>query len=181
MKEKQLTSLSDQADKDEILQLVGFVIGEDRFALDILMVQEIIKTPLITNLPNSPVFIEGVINLRGNIIPVIELRKRLNLPDSKDRKTVDSRIVIVNVDNRITGFIVDSVSEILKVQSGEIEPPPDIVTAGMDSQYIEGVCDIQGELVTLLDFSRILRIEEIRKLKTMNETDEKAGEGQVEG
>ena len=181
MKEEQLTSLSDQAEKDEILQLVGFVIGEDRFALDILMVQEIIKTPLITNLPNSPVFIEGVINLRGNIIPVIELRKRLNLPDSKDKKIADSRIVIVNVDNRVTGFIVDSVSEILKLQSGEIEPPPDIVTAGMDSQYIEGVCDIQGELVTLLDFSRILRIEEIRKLKTMNETDEKAGEGQVEG
>jgi len=175
MEEQQLTSVSDQAEKDEILQLVGFIIGEDRFALDILMVQEIIRTPLITNLPNSPVFIEGVINLRGNIIPVIELRKRLNLPDSTDKKTADSRIIIVNVDNRVTGFIVDSVSEILKVQSGIIEPPPDIVTAGMDSQYIEGVCDIQGELVTLLDFSRILRVEEIRKLKTMSEREKTEG------
>lgn len=168
MKEEQVTSVSDQAEKDEILQLVGFIIGKDRFALDILMVQEIIKTPSITNLPNSPVFIEGVINLRGNIIPVIELRKRLNLPDSKDKKTADSRIVIVNVDNRVTGFIVDSVSEILKVQSSTIEPAPDIVTAGMDSQYIEGVCDIHGELVTLLDFSRILRVDEIKKLKTIS-------------
>ena len=168
MKEQQLTSVSDQAERDEIMQLVGFIIGKDRFALDILMVQEIIKTPSITNLPNSPVFIEGVINLRGNIIPVIELRKRLNLPDSEDKKTADSRIIIVNVDNRVTGFIVDSVSEILKVSSGKIEPAPDIVTAGMDSQYIEGVCDIQGELVTLLDFSRILRVEEIKKLKTIS-------------
>ena len=171
MKEQQLTSVLDQAEKDEILQLVGFIIGRDRFALDILMVQEIIRTPVITNLPNSPVFIEGVINLRGNIIPVIDLRKRLNLPDSEDKKTADSRIIIVNVDTRVTGFIVDSVSEILKVQSDTIEPAPDIVTAGMDSQYIEGVCDIHGELVTLLDFSRILRVDEIRKLKTMNKTD----------
>ncbi|MBL0700535.1 MAG: chemotaxis protein CheW, partial [Desulfosarcina sp.] len=80
----------------------------------------------------------------------------------------NTRVIIVNVDNRVTGFIVDSVSEILKVQSGIIEPAPDIVTAGMDSQDIQGVCDIQGELVTLLDFSRILRVDEIRKLKTIS-------------
>jgi len=170
MKKQQLSSVSNQAEKNKILQLVGFIIGKDRFALDILMVQEIIRSPVITNLPNSPVFIEGVINLRGNIIPVIELRKKLNLPDSKDKKTADSRIIIVNVDNRVTGFIVDSVSEILKIQAGTIEQPPDIVTAGMDSQYIEGVCDIQGDLVILLDFSKILRVDEIKKLKTISKT-----------
>ena len=181
MKEQQLTSVSDQAEKDEIRQLVGFIIGKDRFALDILMVQEIIRTPVITNLPNSPVFIEGVINLRGNIIPVIELQKRLNLPGSKDKKTADSRVIIVNVDNRVTGFIVDSVSKILKVQSGTIEPAPDIVTAGMDSQYIEGVCDIQGELVTLLDFSRILWVDKTKKLKTINKSEKNEGRLKVEG
>ena len=177
MESQQLTSASKQAEKDEILQLVGFVIGEDLFALDILMVQEIIRTPTITNLPNSPAFIEGVINLRGNIIPVIELRKRLNLPDPKDKNTADTRIVIVNVNNRVTGFIVDSVSKILKVQAGAIELPPDIVLAGLDSQYIQGVCDIQDTLVTLLDFSRILCIEEIRKLKTINMPEEADEEG----
>lgn len=181
MEEQQLTSVSGQTEKDESLQLVGFIIGEDRFALDILMVQEIIGTPIITNLPNSPVFIEGVINLRGSIIPVIELRKRLNLPDPKDKTTANTRVIIVNVDNRVTGFIVDSVSEILKVQSGIIEPAPDIVTAGMDSQYIQGVCDIQGELVTLLDFSRILWVDKTKKLKTINKSEKNEGRLKVEG
>ncbi len=84
-----------------LMQLVGFVIGEDRFALDILMVQEIIKTTKITNLPNSPDFIEGVINLRGSIIPVIDLSRRLNLTPEVDNYA-KTRIIIANIENRVT-------------------------------------------------------------------------------
>ncbi len=148
-----------------LLQLVGFLIGEDKFAVDILMVQEIIRTTVITNLPNSPDFIEGVINLRGNIIPVIELRKRLNLPPAEDENLSNSRVLIVKVEDRVTGFMVDSVSKILKIMPRDIEQPPDIVMAGLESQYIKGVCEIEEKLVIILDFSRILQTKELSKLK----------------
>lgn len=152
------------------LQLVGFIIGEDRFALDILMVQEIIKTTTITHLPNSPEFIEGVINLRGNIIPVIDLSKRLNLPADRDEAFANTRIIIANVEDRVTGFMVDSVTKVLKIQSSDIELPPDIVTSNLESQYIEGVCEIDEKLVIILDFSRILEAGEIRKLKEIGQS-----------
>ena len=153
----------------QLMQLVGFVIGKDRFALDILMVQEIMKTTIITNLPNSPDFIEGVINLRGSIIPVIDLSRRLDLPSSGDGIASKTRIIITNVNDQITGFMVDSVSKVLKIQENSIEPPPEIVTAGLESQYIFGVCEIDERLVTILDFSRILEAGEIKRLKNLSE------------
>lgn len=151
-------------EKDQIMQLVGFKIGKEQFGVDILMVQEIIRSAPITAVPNAPDFIEGVINLRGSIIPVIELRKRLNLYKETEHKGKDW-ILIVNVDNRVTGFIVDSVTKVLKIQKNGIEPPPDIVVAGLKSQYILGVCEIGQGLLILLDFSRILYIDEIKKLR----------------
>ncbi len=159
----------DQADKEQIMQLVGFTIGKEQFGVDILMVQEIIRSTPITAVPNSPDFIEGVINLRGSIIPVIDLRKRLRLRKPQSDQKSDMWILIINVDDRTTGFIVDSVSKVLKINSDTIEPPPDIVVAGLESQYIRGVCDIGDKLLILLDFSRILQLKEIRKLREMEQ------------
>jgi purine-binding chemotaxis protein CheW len=161
------TQTQEQAEKDRLFQLVGFTIGEEVFGVDILMVQEIIRSSPITAVPNSPDFVEGVINLRGNIIPVIELRKRLNLfRDDSDMS--DTWILILDIGGKITGFIVDSVTEVLKIQEDTIEPPPDIIVSGLESQYIKGVCDIGENLLILLDFDRILLVEEIKKLKKMN-------------
>ena len=159
-----------ETEKEQIMQLVGFMIGKELFGVDILMVQEIIRSAPITAVPNSPDFIEGVINLRGSIIPVIELRKRLNLYNKNQDKNKDW-ILIVNVDNRVTGFIVDSVTKVLKVRKDNIEPPPDIVMAGLKSQYIRGVCEINKHLLIFLDFSRILKINEIKKLKDFSQED----------
>lgn len=169
MAEAYMEEIAEKEKPSQLMQLVGFVIGEDRFALDILMVQEIIKTTTITNLPNSPDFIEGVINLRGNIIPVIDLSKRLKLPRSKDKSFANTRIIIAKVEDRVTGFMVDSVSKVLKIQSSEIELPPDIVTAGLESQYILGVCEIDEKLIIILDFSRVLEVSEIKKLKELGQ------------
>lgn len=150
---------------DQILQLVGFVMGKELFGVDILMVQEIIRSAPITSVPNSPEFIEGVINLRGSIIPVIDLRKRLNLYKKDEVKKSDTWIIIVNVEDRVTGFIVDAVTKVMKVPKNSVEPAPDIVTAGLHSQYIQGVCNIDDRLLILLDFSRILQFKEMKKLK----------------
>ena len=153
-------------ENEGLMQLVGFIIGKEYFGVDILMVQEIIRAAPITAVPNSPEFVEGVINLRGSIIPVIELRKRLNL-FMQDSKPEDSWILILNIEGRVTGFIVDSVTEVLKIDETTIEPPPDIVVAGLESQYIRGVCKIDEKLLILLDFDRILLVEEVKKLKEM--------------
>jgi purine-binding chemotaxis protein CheW len=152
------------------MQLVGFTIGKELFGVDILMVQEIIRAAPITPVPNSPDFVEGVINLRGHILPVIDLRKRLNLLTGEiDLK--DTWILILDIQNKVTGFIVDSVTEVIKIQENTIEPPPDIIKAGLESQYLRGVCDIGAQLLILLDFKRILLLEEFKKLSAMDETD----------
>lgn len=153
-------------EKEQLLQLVGFAIGKEQFGVDILMVQEIIRAAPITSVPNSPDFVEGVINLRGNIIPVIELRKRLNL--FQENVDDDTWILILDIDGRVTGFIVDSVSKVLKILESSIEPPPDVVVAGLKSQYIRGVCDTGENLLILLDFNRILLVEELQRLKEMD-------------
>ena len=166
MAETYATERVDHLVKEQLMQLVGFTIGKELFGVDILMVQEIIRAAPITAVPNSPNFVEGVINLRGNIIPVIELRKRLGF-STPDVNMEDSWILILDIEGRITGFIVDSVTEVLKIQESGIEPPPDIVVAGLQSQYIRGVCEIDEKLLILLDFNCILLVDEIKKLKEM--------------
>ncbi len=158
----------DQEEGGELMQLVGFVIGKELFGVDILMVQEIIREMPFTTIPNSPDFIEGVINLRGNIIPVIDLRRRLNASIEKS-SVKNIWIIILNINNRVAGFIVDAVTKVLKVPSQSIKPPPEIVVSGLQSQYITGVCRIDERLLILLDFNRILLVDEIKKLRGLND------------
>ena len=171
MAEKIAAATRQELDQEMLMQLVGFTIGKELFGVDILMVQEIIRAAPITPVPNSPDFVEGVINLRGNILPVIDLRKRLNLLTGEiDLK--DTWILILDIQNKITGFIVDSVTEVIKIQEETIEAPPDIIKAGLESQYLRGVCDIGSNLLILLDFKRILLQEELHKLKEMDGDEE---------
>ena len=150
---------------EQVRQLVSFRIGEEEFGVDILMVQEIIRLPTITPIPNAPRFILGMINLRGRIIPVIDLRQRLrirgNRPPATDRKT---RILIVEIFNHVTGFIVDSVSEVMKVSVSEIEPTPHLVVSSIDAEYIKGVIKLANRLIILLDFRQILKAQEEKEL-----------------
>ena len=146
----------------EVVQLISFSIGSERFGVQILVIQEIIMMSAITEIPNSPDFVEGVINLRGNIIPVLDLRKRLRLrggvrPDSPKPGT---RILVVEIEDSVTGFIVDSVAKVITVPASKISPPPDIVMAGVQSQYISGVVHLDEGILIILDFKRILSLEE---------------------
>jgi purine-binding chemotaxis protein CheW len=164
----------DSSEATTTQQLVGFVIGNEMFGVDILTVQEIIRHTTVTAIPDSPDFLEGVINLRGNIIPVIDLRKRLKLVQP-DQLKADGWIVILTVEGRVTGFVVDRVTKVLNVPLNSIKPPPDIVVAGLKSQYIQGVCKLDRRLLILLNFSRILMAEEIKKLKTMKRSKVQVG------
>ncbi len=166
MAESYTSKRLEEEESESLMQLVGFKIANELFGVDILMVQEIIRYAPITAVPNSPAFVEGVINLRGDIIPVIDLRKRLNLFDEDSEKQI--WIIILDIQGRVTGFIVDFVTEVLKIDEEEIEHAPDIIVSGLENQYIRGVVDIENELLILLDFNRILLTDEIKKLKTVS-------------
>lgn len=154
------------AEKERIAQLVGFKIGRELFGVNILTVLEIIREIEITAIPDAPDFIEGVINLRGDIIPIIDLRKRLNLRGYQKSETAPW-IIILNIEGRVTGFIVDWVTKVMKVPLESIKPPPDLVVVGLKDKYIRGVCKIDDRLLILLDFNRILLVDEIKKLNEL--------------
>lgn len=145
----------------ELLQLVTFSIGEEEFGVDILKVQEIIRTMEITKVPRAPDFVEGVINLRGKVIPIIDLRKRFGLPTRDHDK--HTRIIVIEINNMIVGFVVDSVSEVLRIPASTVEPPPPVVS-GLESEYISGVGKLEDRLLILLDLNRLLSKEERNEL-----------------
>jgi|ERR1035437_10355590 len=152
-------------ENSELLQLVSFKIGTEEFGVDILNVQEIIKIVQITKVPNSPVFVEGVINLRGKVIPVIDLRTRLGLQKLEHDK--DTRIIVVELSKSTIGFIVDAVNEVLRIPVSITEAPPEIV-AGLDSEFIKSVGKLDDRLLILIDLNKILLQDEAKQIEKMN-------------
>jgi len=150
---------------DSILQLVTFKLENDEFGVDILKVQEINRMMSITKIPNAPAFTEGVINLRGKIIPIIDLRKKLGFNSkSYDKST---RIIVVELDGIVLGFVVDSVSEVLRIPRETIEPPPSII-GNIESDFIEGVGKLQDRLLILLELKKIFTNNERKGIEKIN-------------
>ncbi len=155
----------DTGETEDVVQLVGFEVSDELFGVDILMVQEILKDITVTAIPDAPEFIVGVVNLRGNIIPVINLRKRLKLSGDIPSNEDEVWIVILNIGDRVTGFLVDRVTNVMKVPTKSIKPPPELVVSdGLKSDYIRGVCKQNKKLLAILDFNRILLVDEFKKL-----------------
>lgn len=144
-------------DSKEVLQLVTFRLGNEEYSVDILSVQEIIRHMDLTRVPKAPEFVDGVINLRGKVIPVLDLRKRFGLEAGE--KTNETRIIVVDINDKTVGFKVDAVSEVLRLSADTVEPPPSIVT-NADSDYIKGVGKMDGRLIILLEVSKILTTSE---------------------
>lgn len=138
-------------------QFVIFRLGDEKYAVDILNVGGISEFREVTRVPNAPVFIDGIINLRGDIIPIVNLKKRFNIPE----RTVDSdtRIIINNIKGKDIGFIVDEASQVIKIDDADIEDAPDIIK-GADRQYISGVGKVNDQIVILLNLEKILSEEE---------------------
>lgn len=151
---------------DKDLQLVGLRVGRETFGLPIAMVREIVRVPEITAVPNAPDYIEGVINLRGRIIPVVDLRKRFGEPRPQANKK--NRIVVVEMEDRLVGLIVNSASEVLKIPPSEIEAPKNLFQEG-ELDYVTGVGKLNGRLVILLDLSKVLRRGDLKRLEEFTE------------
>jgi len=133
--------------------LVVFTLADETYGIDISTVNEIIRMQAITEVPRTPDFVEGVINLRGRIVPVIDLRKRFSLAVSEE--TQASRIMVVELEGLTVGMIVDSVSEVLRLPASSIEPTPTMVS-GVDAAYLRGVGKWDDRLIILLDIKKVL-------------------------
>lgn len=145
-------STQSSQENEDLRQLVSFRVGSEEFAIEIQRVQEIIRNQALTHVPNSPSFVEGVINLRGHVIPVIALRKRLGF----DHKPEDgqTRIVILETKNMVVGFMVDSVPQVLRIPARAVVDPPRIFEARRE--YVTGVAKVHNGLIILLNVEAVL-------------------------
>ncbi|WP_292486871.1 chemotaxis protein CheW [Methanohalobium sp.] len=155
---------------DKNLQLVAFNLGDEEFGVDIMQVQEIIRTQEVTRIPQAPDFVKGVINIRGKIIVVVSLDKCLGL-DSRETDE-HSRIIVVEVGGSVVGMVVDSVSEILSIQESNIEPAPDIIASKINADYLKGVGKLENRLLILLDLEKILTEEQVNQISQLSEQQE---------
>jgi purine-binding chemotaxis protein CheW len=146
------------------LHLVGFRIGRETFGVPIDMVHEIVRVPDITAVPDSPEYIEGVINLRGKIVSIVDLRKRFG--EKQITRTKKNRILVVEVDSKMVGLIVDAASEVLKMSHTHVEAPPNVFEEG-ELNYVTGVGKLNDRLIILIDLNKILQKGELRRLGEM--------------
>ena len=138
-------------------QLVVFDLDSEAYGVDIGAVREIIRLQEITRVPRTPDFVEGVINLRGKVIPVVDLRKRFML--SVAEQNDDNRIVVIDIGGQDIGVVVDAVTEVLRILSESVEPPSSVITTA-DSDYLMGICKLESRMIILLDLERVLSEEE---------------------
>ena len=147
----------------ETVQVVSFKLGSEEYGVDIAQVQEINRMVAVTHVPRAPQFMEGVINLRGQLIPIIDLRTRFGMPRTEHTKS--TRIVVTEVGTKRVGMVVDSVSEVLRLPTDQIEDAPEMIT-GVDTEYIRGVGKIEDRLIILLDLAKIISGSEKRELES---------------
>lgn len=147
------------------LRLVRFNVGAERFGVDIHRVQEINRMMGLTRVPRSPRGVQGVINLRGRTVPVLEMRDRLGVAETEH--SGESRIIVVEIRGSIIGFIVDAVHEVVRLDPGMVEPAPPAMD-GADAGYIRGVAKVDDALVNLLDLDRLIGSDHLERISTMN-------------
>jgi purine-binding chemotaxis protein CheW len=153
--------MAEDAKTAEEIQLVVFSLGREEFAVEVTQVREIMRMEEITRMPKSPHFVEGIINLRGQIIAVLELAKRLNLESGG--RSGETRIIVVEAEDIKVGMIVDSVSEVLRVGAEAVEPSPTLAT-DISSAFLRGVVKTDNRLIILLDLTKVLSLEEMAGL-----------------
>jgi purine-binding chemotaxis protein CheW len=154
----------------EMKQLISFTLGAEEYGLELLRVKEVIRMRQITWLPKAPSCVKGIINLRGDIIPVIDLRDRFGLESVE--QTAATRVIVVEMEGRLVGMVVDSASQVVRVPADQFDPPP--LMAGTATRgFITGVGKMDGKLIISIDAERILSTEEMSQIAGSLEATEK--------
>lgn len=157
-----------EEDKQKEIRLVTFMLGEETFGISIMKVNEIVRIKEIVKLPHAPDFIEGVINLRGNIIPILNIKKKFVMPKAEIEPT--SKIVVCDIEEDIkVGLVVDQVKNILNISKDKIEPVPALTTAIMDVKMLEGIVKTDNQLIILLKIDALINHEEKKILLNAKE------------
>ena len=146
-----------QGTEDQILQYVTFKLDEEVYGINVMRIQEVLRYTEIAPVPGAPDYVLGIINLRGNVVTVIDTRRRFGLPDSE--VSDHTRIVVIEVLGQVIGIMVDSVAEVVYLRQSEIEQTPNV---GNDesAKFIQGVCNKNGELIILVEFEKLMSEEE---------------------
>ena len=152
LEQQPIESTESRAELEDSTNLVTFRLGSGEYAIDIMQAKEIIKMEKITLIPNAPDFVEGVINLRGNIIPIIDLKKRFNLEEIEGDK--NTGIIIVKIEDVDMGIIIDSISKVVSISNSDIQPPPPMLS-GIGQKYIKGVGKLEDKLLVVLDLEKL--------------------------
>lgn len=143
--------------KDEVLQWVTYCLGEETYGINVMQVQEVLRYTEIAPVPGAPDYVLGIINLRGNVVTVIDTRSRFGLPSAD--VTDNSRIVIIESEQQVVGILVDSVAEVVYLRSSEISSAPNVGTEE-SAKFIQGVSNRDGELLILVDLNKLLTDDE---------------------
>jgi purine-binding chemotaxis protein CheW len=171
---RELEAVTETGTMRQEIQLACFRVGDAMYALDILRIKEIIRPQKLTRVPRSPDFVEGVINLRGAVIPIIDLRKRFELSEAgSDRKT---RVIICSLAGKILGLMVDEVAEVRRYGRQEIQPTPQYLK-GRGAEFFHGVCRRDDELIMVIDLERILTSGERMDLDQIARMQQEEGPG----
>lgn len=147
---------------DVLLHLVTFHLMDEEFGIPILDVREIIRMPEITPVPQAPNFVEGVINLRGQILPVVDLRKRFGLAPSDQSDS--TRVIVVEIGSSALGLIVDAVNEVTRIPEDTVSPPPQLVANSIGSEYLKGIAHYESRMIILIDIQRVFQKDELESL-----------------
>ena len=159
-----MTQSAQASNNDAILRYVTFRLEEEVYGINVMQVQEVLRVTEIAPVPGAPDYVLGIINLRGNVVTVVDTRERLGLGAKEMEES--TRIVIIEADKMVVGILVDAVAEVVDLRTSEIESPPSV---GNDesSKYIQGVATREGELLILVDLNKLLNNEEWAELGSM--------------
>ncbi|HVO40845.1 MAG TPA: chemotaxis protein CheW [Spirochaetia bacterium] len=161
-----MDALTDKVDtRGELRQFISFSVGDEEYGLELLRVKEVIRVREITWLPKAPSFVKGIINLRGDVIPIIDLRDKFGL-EAKEA-TAHTRVIVVEVEGKLMGMVVDSASQVVRIPADQIDPPP--VFGAVSQEFITGVGKIDDKLIVILNSDAILTTEERAQLGSVHE------------
>jgi len=154
------------AERDTQIQLVTFEISEELYGIDIMDVKEIVRVQDIRSIPNAPTYVEGLFNLRGEIIPIISLHKRFHLKKSRANDDDDllSGFIIIDLDGMKLGVIIDRVERVVAIEADDIQPPPQMLT-GIGTEYIQGVVNRETGYLIILDIRKLFSAKELKKIE----------------
>ncbi|MFP4114696.1 MAG: chemotaxis protein CheW [Spirochaetota bacterium] len=156
------------SDTGSALQLVTFYLGEEQYGIDIMDVEGIVKVEDVRPLPNAPSYVEGIFNLRGEIIPVINLHRRFHIKHAElsEEDQLLSGFVIINIEGRHLAIMIDKVSRVVAIKAEQIQPPPQVIS-GIGTEYIQGVVSEEDRYLIILDIQRLFNVKELQQLERM--------------